>query len=265
MSNIFTKIADLARAVAGKPPMPPKTAAIILAAGSSTRMDGDVPKQLIEICGKPVMIHSLLAFEKADYISEIILVVPDGYVSDYRTIAKEYGIKKLSAVVAGGASRNKSAANGFKKVGSDVKFVAIHDAARCLVTPELIDRVCFAAVKYNAATAATRCTDTVKISGKNKFVDHTENRDHVWLAQTPQVFNCDLYRAASYIAEESHLDPTDDNSLIENVSHKVRLVECGRHNIKITTAEDLIVASAILKARENFPPQLPDDPDEDEE
>ena len=93
MSNIFTKIADLARAVAGKPPMPPKTAAIVLAAGSSTRMGGETPKQLMEIYGKPVMIHSLLAFEKADYISEIILVTPKGDEGDYRALAKEYGIK----------------------------------------------------------------------------------------------------------------------------------------------------------------------------
>ena len=263
MSNIFTKIADLARALSGKPPMPPKTAAIILAAGSSTRMGGDTPKQLIELMDKPVMIHSLLAFEQADYISEIILVSPNGDEREYRALAKEYGIKKVSAVVGGGDTRNKSAANGFKKVSPDTKFVAVHDAARCLVTPEIIDRVCMAAVKYNAATAATRCTDTVKISGKNKFVDHTENRDHVWLAQTPQVFLCDLYRAASYIAEESHLNPTDDNSLIENVGHKVRLVECGKYNMKITTPEDLVVAGAILKSRETFPPTLPDDGDED--
>ena len=263
MSNIFTKVANLARALAGKPPMPPKTAAIILAAGSSTRMGGDVPKQLIPLMDKPVMIHSLLAFEKSDFISEIILVAPKGDEREYRTIAKEYGIKKLSTVVAGGDTRTKSAANGFKKLGPDVKYVAIHDAARCLVTPEIIDRVCMSAVKFNAATAATRCTDTVKVSGKNKFVDHTENRDHVWLAQTPQVFLADLYRAASYIAEESCLSLTDDNALVENVNHKVRLVECGKYNIKITTPEDLVVAGAILKAREEIPPQLPDDEDEE--
>ena len=262
MSNIFTKIADLARAVAGKPPLPQKTAAIVLAAGASSRMGGEVPKQLMEICDKPVMIHSLLAFEKSDFISDIILVTPEGCEREYRMLAKAYGIGKLSAVVAGGDTRTKSAANGFKKLGADVKYVAIHDAARCLVTPEIIDRVCLAAVKYNAATAATRSTDTIKVSGKNKFVDHTEDRNHVWLAQTPQVFLCDLYRAASYIAEGACLNPTDDNALIENVNHKVRLVECGKYNMKITTPEDLVVAEAILKARETTPATLPDDEDE---
>lgn len=263
MNNFASKIADLLRAITGKSKKPPKTAAIILAAGSSVRMGGEIPKQLIELNGLPIVVHSLLAFERADHISKIILVVPDGDVSYYKSLAKSNGIKKLSAVTVGGATRNESATLGFKKIDDDIRFVAIHDAARCLVTPEIIDRVCAAAIKYNAATAATRCVDTVKISGKNKFIDHTEDRNHVWLAQTPQVFHADLYRAASYIASEAHLHPTDDNSLIENVNHKVRLVECGSHNIKITTPDDLTVAKAILDARaENGAEPLPEDTDE---
>lgn len=264
MSNIASKIADLLRAITGKTKKPPKTAAIILAAGSSVRMGGDIPKQLIEIEGLPVVIHSLLAFERSDYISKIILVVPEGDESYYKSLAKANGIKKLSAVTAGGATRHQSSTLGFKKIDDDIKFVAFHDAARCLVTTEIIDRVCAAAIKYNAATAATRSTDTVKISGKNKFIDHTEERHHVWLAQTPQIFHADLYRAASYIAESSHIQPTDDNSLIENVNHKVRLVECGRLNIKITTPDDLIVASAVLRSRaDNGNEELPSDDGDD--
>lgn len=263
MSNLATKIADLLRALTGKSKKPPKTAAIILAAGSSVRMGGDTPKQLIEIEGLPVVVHSLLAFEQSSFISKIILVVPDGDESYYKSLAKAHGIKKLSAVTAGGATRHMSAQRGFKKVDDDIKFVAIHDAARCLITPEMIDRVCAAAVRYNAATAATRSVDTVKISGKNKFIERTEERHHVWLAQTPQVFNADLYRAASYLAESSHIQPTDDNSLIENVHHKVRLVECGRMNMKITTPDDLTVASAILRSRaENGNEPLPEDEEE---
>ena len=264
MSGFASKLADLIRAITGKKKKPPKTAAIILAAGSSVRMGGEIPKQLIEIEGLPVVVHSLLAFERSSYISKIILVVPEGDESYYKSLVKQHGIKKLSAVTAGGMTRHQSSTLGFKKVDDDMKYVAIHDAARCLVTPEMIDRVCAAAVRYNAATAATRSTDTVKISGKNKFIDHTEERHHVWLAQTPQVFHADLYRAASYIAETSHIQPTDDNSLIENVNHKVRLVECGKLNIKITTPDDLIVAKAVLKGRaENGTEALPDDSDED--
>ena len=250
MNNIVSRITDLVRAVLGKSTESPKTAAIVLAAGSSTRMDSDIPKQLIEINDVPIMIRSLLAFENSECISEIVLVAPEEYVSYYRSLARTYKIKKLSAVTGGGSTRNESASLGFKRVSTDIRFVAIHDAARCLVTPEIIERVCRSAYKYNAATAATRAIDTVKVSGKSKFIDRTENRTHVWLAQTPQVFNADLYRAASFLASESKLSPTDDNGLIENVHHKVRLVECGRYNIKITTPDDLIVAKAILDARE---------------
>ena len=264
MSGVVSRITDLVRAVLGKTQNAPKTVAIVLAAGSSTRMDGDIPKQLIEIDDVPIMIRSLLAFEESESISEIVLVAPEEYVSYYRSLVRSYKIKKLSAVTAGGTTRNESAALGFERVSSDAKFVAIHDAARCLVTPEIIDRVCRSAYRYNAATAATRTIDTVKVSGKNKFIDHTENRARVWLAQTPQVFNADLYRAASYLAKESKLSPTDDNGLIEHVHHKIRLVECGRYNIKITTPDDLIIAKAILDARKagKLAP-LPDDSDEE--
>ena len=264
MSCIVKKITGLFRAVLGRSTDAPKTAAIILAAGSSTRMDSEIPKQLIEINDMPIMIRSMLAFEESESISEIILVAPEEYVSYYRSLVRSYKIKKLVAVTAGGTTRNESAANGFKRVSTDVKFVAIHDAARCLVTPEIIDRVCASAYKYNAATAATRSTDSVKISGKSKFIDRSESRVKVWLAQTPQVFNADLYRAASFLAKESNLSPTDDNGLIENVNHKVRLVECGKYNLKITTPDDLIVAKAILDARaEGRLQALADDEGED--
>ena len=238
------------------------TSAVILAAGNGTRFGGKVKKQFVEVLGVPCVVRTVQAFEDCPLIDEIILVGDPQALSE---IFSAYSFKKIAKIISGGETRQDSALRGFDCVSDKSRYVAIHDAARCLVTPEIIDRVCAAAVKYSAATAATRCTDTVKISGKNKFVDHTENRDHVWLAQTPQVFLCDLYRAASYIAEESHIDPTDDNALIENVNHKVRLVECGKYNMKITTPEDLVVACSIFKAREAFPPTLPEDKDKDEE
>ncbi len=250
MSNIFTAVANLFRSIAGKPTKPARTAAVILAAGSSTRMGGETPKQLIELCGKPIMIHSLLAFENADHISDIVLVTPKGQEDYYLELAQKHGISKIRAAVSGGDTRNQSALKGFEQLDEEVKYVAVHDAARCLVTPEIIDRVCTAAVKHKAATAATKCTDTVKISKNGRFIEYTENRDHVWLAQTPQVFLCDLYRAAAYVAQKTGFDPTDDNSLAENVKHRVKLVECGKNNMKITTAEDLAVAKAILDLRQ---------------
>ena len=130
------------------------------------------------------------------------------------------------------------------------KYVAISDGARCLVTPTIINSVCRSAYKYRAATAAHRSTDTVKIADKKGFIDSTADRDIVWLAQTPQVFKTKLYRAAAYTALKKGFKATDDNSLVENVGHAVRLVECGAQNIKITTREDVAIAEGILLDRQ---------------
>ena len=128
--------------------------------------------------------------------------------------------------------------------------MAIADGARCLITPENITAVCRAAYKYKAATAAHRSTDTVKVADKNGFIESTADRDTIWLAQTPQVFKTKLYRAAAYTALKKGVEATDDNSLVENIKHAIRLVECGTQNIKVTTIDDLIIAEAILKQRE---------------
>ena len=106
-----------------------------------------------------------------------------------------------------------------------------------------------AAYSNRAAIAATRSTDTVKIADKNGFIDNTVDRNTVWLAQTPQVFKTNLYRAATYTALKDGVEATDDNSLVEYIDHPVRLVECGANNIKITTRSDLIVAEAIINER----------------
>ena len=129
------------------------------------------------------------------------------------------------------------------------KYIAISDGARCLITPEQINSVCRSAYKYGAATAAHNCTDTVKIADSKGFIESTTDRKTVWLAQTPQVFKTKLYRAAAYTAMKKGLEATDDNMLVENIKHPVRLVECGAQNIKITTREDMVYAEAQLQKR----------------
>ena len=139
---------------------------------------------------------------------------------------------------------------GFSEISDNTEFVAIHDGARCLVTSEMIENVCREAYIYRAATAANRVSDTVKRTEKGGFVEETLDRNRIWLAQTPQVFDSNLYRAAAYTAMESGFIGTDDCSLVENIDFKaIRLVECGRENIKITTPNDLLLARAILSAR----------------
>ena len=132
------------------------------------------------------------------------------------------------------------------------KFIAIHDAARCLITDELIDKVCQGAYTNDAAILAIKATDTVKIADRKAFIESTPDREYAWQAQTPQVFKTKLYRAAAYTAFKQGFEGTDDNSLVEFIKHPIRLVECGSQNIKITVREDLAIAEAILNERKKW-------------
>ncbi|MBO7310591.1 MAG: 2-C-methyl-D-erythritol 4-phosphate cytidylyltransferase [Clostridia bacterium] len=243
------KIVGVLRAAAGTPHPKKFTSAIIAAAGMSERFGGDVTKQMSELCGKPLLIHTLEAFENADCIHEIIIVAKSNEIPVWQTLCREYNISKLTNIVQGGYTRQESVLCGFEAVNKKSKYVAIADGARCLITPDLINKVCRSAYKYKAATAAHRSTDTVKIADKKGFIESTADRDTVWLAQTPQVFKTRLYRAAAYTALKKGFEATDDNSLVENVGHPIRLVECGSQNIKITTRDDIAVAEGILAER----------------
>ncbi len=227
------------------------TTAIIAAAGNSTRMGGTTSKQLMLLQGKPVLAHTLLAYQRAECIHEIILVGKKEDFPAYRAMAEECGITKLRVLTEGGATRQESVLCGLGQVSDKTKFVAIADGARCLITPEHINAVCHAAYRTGAATAATPATDTVKVADSLKFIASTPDRETLWLAQTPQIFDYTLYHAAAYYALEKGFVATDDNSLVEFINRKVKLIDCGRENIKITTAVDLLIAEAILAARES--------------
>ena len=201
------------------------------------------------VCGVPMIVHTLLAFQNCDCIHEIVVCARKSEIECYEKFGKDYGITKLTAVVAGGETRQESVINGLDAISDKSKYVAVADGARCLITPEQITSVCRSAYKYGAATAAHKATDTVKIADKKGFIDSTADRETVWLAQTPQVFKTKLYRAAAYTARKKDYFVTDDNMLAEYVKHPVRLVECGANNIKITTVDDMIVAGAIIEER----------------
>ena len=244
----FAEIAaDMVLAVGGKNPSP-RTAAIIVAAGNSTRMGGKISKQLLELRGKPVLAHTLLAFQKARSIDEIIVVARAEDTEAIWKLAYENGIKKLTAVTKGGDTRAASVRRGFAKIDPKTRFVAIHDGARCLITPADIGKVCRAAYRYRAATAATAVTDTVKKATRYGFIESTIDRQRVYLVQTPQVFHADLYRAALAYNDDDSI--TDDNQLMEKIDHAVKLVDFGKNNIKITTPDDLARAEYILLQRE---------------
>lgn len=226
-----------------------KTGAVILAAGNSTRMGG-INKQLQVLAGKPVLAHTLLAYQKCPLISEIVVVTRPQDFDIVLEIAKTYRIRKLKKITAGGSTRQESAKKGVNKLSEEIRYVAIADGARCLSTPERIARVCLKAYRHKAASAAHKVADTMKRATPTGAVTETVDRENLWAVQTPQVFHMALYHAAAYNAERTGFVATDDNSLVENLGYRVRLVECGYDNLKITTEEDLAIAEAILAYRE---------------
>lgn len=244
------RIASVLKAVAGKPDPKYFTSAVIVAAGSSTRMEGG-SKQMLPLAGIPVVVHTLRTFASTPCIHEIIVVAKKSEIPLYDELIREYDLKKITKIIPGGETRQESVRLGLDEVSEQSKYIAISDGARCLVTEDMITRVCRNAYMHGAATAAVRATDTVKIGDKGAFIESTTDRKRTWQAQTPQVFKTNLYRAAAYVAMQKRIDGTDDNKLVESLDYPVKLVDCGKENIKITTPLDLYLAEAILRYRKD--------------
>lgn len=232
------------------------TTAIILAGGSGTRMGSKNTKQFIDLAGVPVVARTIDVFQRCESISEIVIVAKKDEISLYKELIAKYGFSKVAKVVKGSDSRQGSALCGFKAISPKTKFVAIHDAARPLVTTDIINRVVRSAHISRASIAAVPCKDTPKVIHPiNHKIEESQKqvqRDKLWLAQTPQVFQVDLYRCAAYYALEKNFEATDDASLCEFTGFDVKCIEGSYENIKITTPEDLICAEAILRHRQGF-------------
>lgn len=243
------KIAEVIRAIIGKTDKKYFTSAVILAAGSSRRMGGSSTKQFLEVNGIPVVARTLMEFENSALIDEIIVVAKADEIEKYSDFPQKYGIKKTFKVIEGGETRQKSARCGVDAVDEQSKFIAIHDAARCLITEEMIEKVCHGAYLNGGAILAIKAIDTVKIGDKNNFIESTPERALTWQAQTPQVFKVNAFRAATYIARDEKFEGTDDASLLEHIRIPVKLIEGSRENIKVTEPIDVYLAEAILKSR----------------
>ncbi len=222
--------------------------AIILAAGSSTRMEG-TNKQLAKIDNTPVFVMSALAFQKSDMVGEIILAAPAEETARYEKMARNYGVTKLKTAVAGGDTRFLSVRNALEQVSKECSHIAIHDGARPLITTEDINRVLADAVKYDAAIAAAPATDTVKIAASNGFVEGTSPREKLVYAQTPQAFSKKLYLRCVEQLGDAAKSLTDDSMLIEQCGGSVRITEITACNMKITRPDDLAAANAIYTNR----------------
>lgn len=245
MENLFKKLSDKINQITHK-----STSAVILCAGSSTRFSqGADSKQMALVCNEPVILHTLRAFDDSDCICEIILVVRKEDKDKYEELVNTHQIKKVKEIIPGGATRQESAYLGFKSVSGSANYVAIHDGARCLVTPKIISDVSQAAHRYKAAAAASRNTDTVKMVDKKGFVTKTLDRDFVWNVQTPQIFEKKLYNVSLHYVKANHIEVTDDCMMAESAKFKVKLVDTGKENIKITFKSDILLAEQILNSR----------------
>ncbi len=227
-----------------------EASAIIVAAGKAKRFGGAVPKQFRQLCGRPLLSWAVGRFEAAASIDRIVLVVGEDhllYVSE--KIVDPYNFSKVTKIVKGGETRQESVLRGLEALPVTTGLVAIHDGARALVSPLDIDRVVGLAATDRAAMLAIPAADTIK-RVRDGFIISTLERDSLYLAQTPQVFQYDLILTAHREARNL-ISATDDASLIEARGFKVRIVEPTRPNIKVTTRDDMIVAEALLQEENN--------------
>ena len=228
-----------------------KIAAIILAAGSGSRMNSTLTKQRMTVCSETVLHRSIRAFDECRVIDKIVVVCRADEIEIIES-TEFSDIKTPILAVVGGDFRAESARLGFEAVRSDADFVAIHDAARCLITPDMIERVACAAIEFGAASASTPLVDTLKRSDESGNISETVPRSDLHLAQTPQIFATDVYARAIRHASDAVTEITDDNMLAELLGERIHLVDTGRDNIKITTPSDIEYAEFIIRKRENM-------------
>lgn len=224
--------------------------AVIPAAGSASRMGG-IDKNFYELGGVPIIVRTLLKFERHPSVTEIVIPTRADMIDELRTICDEHNITKVKAIVAGGATRAESVLCGLRAVSKKCDIVAIHDAARPMVSEKIISDTINAAIKFSAAAPAIPIVDTVKRK-KEGFTDETVDRDTLCAIQTPQVFDRELILGALSNAVEKKLPITDDCSAVELIGGRIALCDGDVLNRKITTREDLIFARVILENEEKL-------------
>ena len=233
------KVTDFARKV-----IPCKSCgAVIVAAGTAQRMGG-VDKIMADLGGEPLILRTVRRFQATAVIGEIVIVARPERIDQISSLCREAGLDKVRLVVAGGETRQASVRLGLEQLSRGIQLAAIADAARPLVTPQLIDRVVRAAGAYGAAAPAVPVKDTIKVI-KDGFALETPARATLRAVQTPQVFDYDVICGA--LAKAGNTVLTDDCAAVERLGMPVRLVEGEENNFKVTTRQDLLLARAILQ------------------
>ncbi len=226
-----------------------RVAAVIVAAGSSRRMQG-LNKTWTTLGSKLVLAHSVCVFEQSPLVDDIALVLAKDALDDGAQLCEREGWQKVCARVPGGARRRDSVLIGLESLSPAPDYVLIHDGARPFLTEALIEQGLAAAQQHGAAIAAVPVKDTIKRVGVDNLVVETPDRSTLWTVQTPQVFAYDLIVSAHHTIDPT-CDATDDAALVERAGHPVAIFMGSYENIKITTPSDLLIAEATLKRLES--------------
>lgn len=221
--------------------------AIIVAAGSSRRMGFD--KLFAQIAGRPVIAHAIAAFESAKDVAAIILVAQQERHVEFENLVRSQGFKKVHALVAGGEHRHDSVRAGLEQLPAEATYVAVHDAARPLVTPEQIGRVYHAAETQGGASLAAPVSDTLKRADPDLMVKESIDRAGVYAMQTPQAFQRQILEEAYRRVAQTRVPVTDEVSAVEGNGGQVVLVSNEQPNFKITYPGDLQLAEFVLEQR----------------
>lgn len=222
---------------------------IVVSAGKGLRVGGAVPKQYMDLCGRPVITYCLAAMQES-FIDEIVIVVGAGDVEYVKKeIVEKFSFTKVTAVVEGGAERSDSVFNGLKAVSTQDSYVYIQDAARPMLSRRILEAAREDAEAFGSSVIAVRAKDTVKVVNEDGFVVTTPDRRFLWNVQTPQTFSfSDIYNAYLRYLEKGSAAVTDDASVMEQFGDlPVHITEGSYENIKITTPEDFVTAERFLK------------------
>ena len=219
--------------------------AVILAGGSSQRLKAAVPKQLLKINNKPLLVYTLEVFQRCKAVNSIILVVHKKYIIQCHNLIKSYRLKKIEQLIIGGRTRQQSVFNALRAI-KDCGYVVIHDGARPFVTEKNILEAIKAVKTFKAVTCAVKATDTI-VETKATFIGTMLPRNKLWHIQTPQAFKFDLlFKAHQKARSENIFNSSDDAQLLLGLKKRVKLIEGSYKNIKITSKPDLLLCKTYF-------------------
>lgn len=223
-----------------------KVTAVIVAGGKGTRMGGGRNKVFLTILEREVLYYTISAFENNNNISDVVIVTGKQDIPACKKLVNRYRFKKISSIVSGGNTRQRSVMKGIAVAGGDI--VIIHDGARALITSNEIDKSIEGCIKYGASAAGVKCKDTLK-RASDSFISSTIDRETTYLIQTPQTFYLSEIKEMHEKAAEEGFEATDDCMIAEHYGKRIKISEGSYENIKLTTPEDMIIGERILKQR----------------